>query len=634
MAKSNSFNSKDLTQCGICLTTQKEPKSLPCLHSYCLECLTQWAKGKTKVSCPICVQDFVIPRGGVKAFRTNFFINTLKDRQAAEMTLQSRDTVVPCASCGAVDERVEGHCSRCGGFICGGCIATHSKIKALSNHKVIPYEDLKSGKVDIRNLSQKKYCKIHEDQVLWFYCETCGVLTCRDCTVVDHPASSHSLVNLESASKGHKKEIEQLIQDCDVANKATVDAVKEIENVTDLLEKDGPSVDAAIDASFNRALKLLEDERKQLKGEVKKAVSDKRKHLDAQKDEVQLQQTRLQTALQMATEVVKTGSDYDLALIYTSLKTNLTELRDVKLAPVDKQKAAVYFKPAHIGQETTQKLGSVVVKQRKEGIGVWKLDRSFGNGGAGKLIGGRGVAITQEEDIVVADCKDAAVKIYKKDGQFKSSIKVPGSPWNVVASSDGKLFVTNLTSSFSVYDGKGNLKHQFPTKSPDNVSSDAQGTQHWGLAIDNYNNLLVGETEQNYISKHHLDGTHIISFKVTIKPYFIAVSSDDKIIILQDVIDAAVHILNDNGVHLQTLKPPQSSGWNPTGICCTSTHEIFISSYGESGTIYSYSAETGAYIGCLTKNVSRCPVGLALMDDEETLVVAGDNDVKIFKLQN
>ncbi|XP_072019603.1 E3 ubiquitin-protein ligase TRIM56-like [Amphiura filiformis] len=631
MAKSNRFNSKDLTQCGICLSTQKEPKSLPCLHSYCLECLMQWAKGKTKVSCPICVQDFAIPRGGVKAFRTNFFINTLKDRQAAEKTIQSRDTVVPCASCGAVDERVEGHCSRCGGFICGGCIATHSKIKALGNHKVIPYEDLKSGKVDIRNLSQKKYCKIHEEQVVRFYCETCGVLTCRDCTVVDHPASSHSLVNLESASKGHKTEIEQLIQNCEGVKNITETALKMVTDVSDQLNTNATKAKAEIDESFNKALKLLEDNRDQLKGEVDKAEAVAKKQLDAQTDEIQVFQTRLQTALQMATEVVKTGSDYDLALIYTSLKTNLTELRDVKLAPVDKQKAAVHFKPAHIGQETTHKLGSVLVKQRKEGVGVWKLDRSFGNGGAGKLIGGRGVAITQEEDIAVADYYDAAVKIYKKDGQFKSSIF--GRPWDVVVSSDGKLFVTNQTEYVSVYDGKGNLKHQFPTKSPDNVSSDAQRTQHWGLAIDNYNNLLVGETEQKYIGKHHLDGMHIMSFKITIEPRFITVSNDDKIITSAGSSDRAVHILNENGVHLQTLKPPQGSGWNPLGMCCTSTNEIYISSFDASGAIYCYSAETGAYISCLTKDVTY-PVGLVLMDDEEALVVTGNNCAKIFKLQN
>ena len=83
----------------------------------------------------------------------------------------------------------------------------------------------------------------------------------------------------------------------------------------------------------------------------------------------------------------------------------------------------------------------------------------------------------------------------------------------------------------SVYDIEGNIKYQFPAKSPDNVSSDTQDTQLWSLAIDSKNNLLVGESNLKYISKHCLDGKHVMSFNVTIQPKYIAVSSQNKSII-------------------------------------------------------------------------------------------------------
>ena len=102
MAQSKQYDSTDLTQCGICLLTLQDPKALPCLHSFCEKCLSQWAKGKTKVTCPLCVQEFAIQSGGVTAFRTNFFINTLKERQENARTIHSKDAVVPCASCACV----------------------------------------------------------------------------------------------------------------------------------------------------------------------------------------------------------------------------------------------------------------------------------------------------------------------------------------------------------------------------------------------------------------------------------------------------------------------------------------------------------------------------------------------------
>ena len=219
MAQSKEFDNTDLTQCGICLLTLQDPKALPCLHSFCVKCLSQWAKYKPKVTCPLCMQEYAIPSDGVSGFPTNCFINTLKERHEHSRTIHSKDAVVPCACCPSLESKVEGYCSSCGGFICGGCVGSHSNIRMLSNHKIIPYADLQSGKIDIKNLHQKKYCTIHEGQVMWFFCETCGELICRDCTVVDHPAASHTLVNLDNATKGQRTEIEQLARSCEEIKK-------------------------------------------------------------------------------------------------------------------------------------------------------------------------------------------------------------------------------------------------------------------------------------------------------------------------------------------------------------------------------------------------------------------------------
>ena len=206
----------------------------------------------------MCVQEFVIPRGGVQRFRTNFFINTLKEREATTKTLTSEETVAPCASCGSVDNKVEGYCSSCGGFVCKDCMGVHSRVKLFSDHKVIPYDDLRSGKVDIRNLSQKMYCEVHQGQVLWFYCETCCVLICQTCTVVDHPTGSHNLVNLESATKGQRKEIKQLMKSCEGSKTRAEDAIKRVDNVVDELCRNTQATEAAIDAAYQKAMRLLE----------------------------------------------------------------------------------------------------------------------------------------------------------------------------------------------------------------------------------------------------------------------------------------------------------------------------------------------------------------------------------------
>ena len=212
----------------------------------------------------------------------------MKERHTTSTTLRSENPVVPCTNCGTVENKIEGHCSSGGRFICEDCVNGHREMKCLSNHKVIPCADLQSGKIDVRNLHQKKYCKVHEKQVLRFFCETCGELICRDCTVVDHPAAGHTLVNLENAAKGQRTEIEQLISSCEVVSKKIKNALKEVDRVSEQLRRNATTAEKEIDEVFNRVLRLLEYNRNRLKGEVKTIVSERKKEIGAEKDEIQL----------------------------------------------------------------------------------------------------------------------------------------------------------------------------------------------------------------------------------------------------------------------------------------------------------------------------------------------------------
>ena len=265
---------------------------------------------------------------------------------------------------------------------------------------------------------------------------------------------------------------------------------------------------------------------------------------------------------------------------------------------------------------------------------------TFGNEDPGKLSGGRGVAVTERGDVVVADCSgdDSSIKTYDtKHGYFKSRNLVSDRPCNVAVRPDGRIFVTNMNSQVSVYDIEENLKQQFSTYTPDNMYAWCYA-KVTGLAFDNKNNLLVGDSERKYISQRRLEGTHLRSFSVTIEPMFIAVSPKDKIVISQSFHAHTVHSLDHNGTHLHTLQRPPDLlhwHWTPYGVCCTSDDEVYVANnnyYASPGSIHSYSTETGKYIGCRTEDLEH-PAGLALMDDEDKLVVTESSAVNIFQLQ-
>ena len=75
----------DLVTCCLCYDifnhTDKLPKGLPCMHTFCLECLEKFAVDKVglQLPCPLCQRKFSVPTEGAKAIPTNITVKHLLD---------------------------------------------------------------------------------------------------------------------------------------------------------------------------------------------------------------------------------------------------------------------------------------------------------------------------------------------------------------------------------------------------------------------------------------------------------------------------------------------------------------------------------------------------------------------------
>ena len=642
-SKSKPFKEEDdLTICGMCHSTIETPKALPCLHTFCLKCLQESAnENPEQVSCPLCQEVAMIPEGGVESFRNNFFVEKLKERKAI-WEMRQKDVSLECSCCDKGQCETVAHCTDCKGFLCAKCTDLHNTIVPLKSHRVFTVAELRSGKVNVGKGMKEEHCYEHKDQILRFFCNTCGIPICRDCTVLEHERPQHDYVHLETVTEDQMTQIGQLIVNCqDVTQQADV-ALEQADKIkTDLktaLNKANGMLWRATEYAKAQLLDNLQDAHNLMTRNLRNIENERCGKIDTEKTLLHNLKAKLHNATEMATQVIKSGSKHDLALAYSALAGQMEQMQHTLIVPLNRGLSEVEFRRYKTPQPAIT-LGYI----RESKKGSWVLEGEIGgNDGDSKLYGARGITVSPEGDTVVADKESGKVKIFGPDGDYKHSLDTtlglkPGqtsNPWDVCISKEGHFFVTDQTAYVKIFEPEGQYLRQFYTKSPDGITSVMTESQLRGIVIDKKGYLLVGNSTQRYISKHTLDGEQISCMKVTLPPGFLAMTPENQLIISPLSTNPGVQIWDETGEPLTTIRaPPELDTWYPWGVCCSDDDIIYVNSYDtdKKGGVYSFNVK-GDYLGCVTTAVT-CAEGLAIAgEDDNRLLVAqyNGNKVKIF----
>ena len=204
-------NLKKEAECPLCLETVKDPKTLPCLHSFCLRCIDKHAryarrKLETTIKCPVCQACFQIPEGDTfGSLPTSFHLNRLVDLLALRNGSHESQR---CSSC---EENNTATCYFfvCQTFLCKDCFDAHQRLKATRGHRNVLIENLQAQDVE-ELMHRPAMCakKYHENEPLDYYCQDCSVCICHKCSIVSH--NQHSLVDLQEAAEEQKMQMTQV----------------------------------------------------------------------------------------------------------------------------------------------------------------------------------------------------------------------------------------------------------------------------------------------------------------------------------------------------------------------------------------------------------------------------------------
>ena len=141
-------NLKKEAECALCIETVKNPKTLPCLHLFCPECLDKLANFarrqlKTKIECPVCQTSFEIPKLNRRFQKFAVFVLSQPiggwcSRSTRWQRIQSQR----CNNCDENNNMATCYCFMCQNSLCATCSfeAQHMWLDLVSSgHKLMDY---------------------------------------------------------------------------------------------------------------------------------------------------------------------------------------------------------------------------------------------------------------------------------------------------------------------------------------------------------------------------------------------------------------------------------------------------------------------------------------------------------------
>ena len=207
-----SAGNDDELKCGICLELFQDPRSLPCLHTFCRECIQRSLNENHSLKCPVCRAKHELNDEGAGLLPENqYAVQELPLKRLQQQQREDNGGQQECKSCGE-QAPVVAWCEDCDAMICQQCVALHKKIAILRGHYVVNKLTESGIEVDSEASSAKKAfpkCLSHADQNLKYFCVSCSELVCSDCLLSGgHAGHRHELV--EEARHSLEAEIEEL----------------------------------------------------------------------------------------------------------------------------------------------------------------------------------------------------------------------------------------------------------------------------------------------------------------------------------------------------------------------------------------------------------------------------------------
>ncbi|XP_066292881.1 tripartite motif-containing protein 2-like [Branchiostoma lanceolatum] len=505
---SNAFSeiTEEFLVCQICFEGFKQPKVLPCLHTFCQPCLERLLTRVRKLSCPTCRQDVPLPQNGVKGLKSNFLVGKLHDilqQQPKEKgkTSETHENGVPCTAC----ERgspAEFYCMECTDYLCQMCNETHRRLKVTRSHKVVTINDLESGRfvTELRARETSK-CEDH-NELNKFYCDTCYQVICLHCVVTAH--KDHQYVEIEKAAERERAKIKAKLSTVKTTADLHEKWIEELQTVKDDWPLQVQRTEEQIEKQAKAIIQAVQNVKREKISQLRAMNAAREKQMEAAMEAAEMDLASAKSCVQFTDNVLEYGSPAEVMSVAGELTAQMEQTAENKIAEraqLTKGSMNLTFDPLEqdiaklIGKikQTTVSLENIQSSARPTvAIGTCsgspKLLKTVGEFGRGdgQFYHPTSLAVTADGDIVVTDHYNSRLQFLDKDGTFKKKVNLKFNPECVAVLPNGELLVTGDGHRIHVLDIQGRESRVIRV-----TGAVEKGLSTLGIAVDDLGRFIV-----------------------------------------------------------------------------------------------------------------------------------------------
>ena len=510
----------------MCTNIYTDPKHLPCLHTFCLQCLKQWHRtshGRDTIRCPKCQAVSRVPESGdLKDLPISFYLNGLIDVLAIR---ECKSSQVRCGNCDKKSSE-SSYCFQCCIFYCAECVTGHNIIRNYKDHRVLALKDFQDK--DYEDVMKRPaFCpkKDHNKEELKFFCTNCETPVFQTCVLLQH--GGHALILIKEEAERQKIEMKSLIENQRRNLQANMDAISQLDEDSAKLIQQAEDVKRDVQTFVDNLISVIEANKKNIFSAVEKDTTKSLERVTKRKTEIESQITVIKSSLEKADKLLTRNTNAEIVQLMKSLDTIYEEVDQTE--PTDRDPEGLPARLVFVENQkmldtvSTEEIGTLqILEQTKASQSVAEgrgLEYVIVNCEAQFVLTTRNaegrqcynerdnvtVDITDERErerateVRINDNKDGLYHISyspRDQGRYKVTIKVNGehvrgSPCIVQV----KSFQFRPVLSFGK---KGSSVRMFDSP--------------WGVAVNARDEIAVTDTNNHRVQIFNTDGNYLRSF--------------------------------------------------------------------------------------------------------------------------